>query len=108
MTYGMEIFLIVEDFGCYTYWHGEERLITVHGDGFIIEMEVDEPYYTIVLADGTRSARTSFIDNIGPMIIDGRAFLPLRSLAENLGYTAEWNNDSALAILTSGTGRRSF
>ena len=37
-----------------------------------------------------------------PFIIDGTTYLPIRALAEALGYTVEWDNDTNTIIINSG------
>ena len=46
---------------------------------------------------------TVFIDpeneNIYPIILNGRTFIPLRFVAESLGFSVEWEGDTKTIII---------
>ncbi len=40
-----------------------------------------------------------------PMLIDGRTLVPIRAVAEKMGYSVAWDNENQLVILTSSNGK---
>lgn len=82
---------IVEGLGGKVEWFGEERKIIVSFENT-----------TLILWIGKRKAllnnETVFIDpeneNICPIILNGRTFIPLRFVAESLGFTVEWEGST--------------
>ena len=75
-------------------------LSLVSFEAFASEGDVYEKVYAVenyvnVVIDGEKV-------NTPDIVIDGTTYLGLRALAEALGYTVEWDDDSKVAILTSG------
>ena len=52
-----------------------------------------------VVKDGVSSTKTM---DVAPYIKEGRTMLPLRFVAESLGYTVSWNNATRTAIFNNG------
>lgn len=72
----------------------------------------DEETNTAVLAKGEKAifitigSKTAFVNtakhtlDTEPIIIDGRTMLPIRFVAENLGFTVTWNESTSEIIIT--------
>ncbi len=87
---------IVEGLGGKVEWYGEEKKIVVKFEDT-----------TLILWIGKREAllnnETVCIDpeneNIYPIILNGRTFIPLRFVAESLGFSVEWEGDTKTIII---------
>lgn len=85
---------IMENLNAAVDWDSATGLITVR-----------EEERKVVLAIGSKVA---LVDNIpvtmdtAPCIINKRTFLPLRFLSEKLGYTVNWDLESATVFITKG------
>ena len=74
-------------------WDSETSTITATGKGNSITMQANNPQATV-------NGKTIFMD-VPPKIIDGRTLVPVRFIAESLGATVEWDENSQTVIITS-------
>jgi len=75
-------------------WNGESRTVTVSGENLDLNAQMNKSYIESkgrVLYSGN--------DNF---IIDGSAYVPVRTLAKSLGAGVEWNSGSRTAEVTPG------
>ncbi|MCC8168964.1 MAG: copper amine oxidase N-terminal domain-containing protein [Oscillospiraceae bacterium] len=86
---------IFEKLGADVLWSDEERKITVRDNGTEIILQIDNNTATV-------NGEESEID-VPPMIIDDKTLIPVRFLAENLGYNVEWNQAHQTAIITAAS-----
>lgn len=88
---------VTEAVGCTVEWYGEEQRIVINtpagGDPLIV-MEVGNPTVTINYYNGDTGNLevTNVTIDSPPVIIDGRTLVPLRFIAETIGFTVEWDN----------------
>jgi outer membrane protein assembly factor BamB len=68
-------------------WDDQEQKVTILVGEKTIEVWIQKPIATI---NGVNVQIDPNNRNIAPQIQEGRTFLPLRFIAENLGYTVEW------------------
>lgn len=57
----------------------------------------------LVLTIGQRTAHAfghTKINDVAPVVVNGRTMLPVRFLAENLGATVAWNEEKQLVTIT--------
>jgi hypothetical protein len=88
---------VTEAVGCTVEWHSEDQRVVINspvgGDPLIV-MEVGNPVVTVNSYNGDTGAiggRRVAIDS-PPVIISGRTLVPLRFIAETIGFTVEWDN----------------
>jgi trimeric autotransporter adhesin len=81
--------LLVEAMGGQVDWRDEDRRVTVRKGDHLIDMWIDNK---TLIVDGNR------IDyDVAPMIVNDRTMLPLRLIAESLGWKVGWE-DSSMSI----------
>ncbi|MCK5847907.1 MAG: hypothetical protein KAH01_01765 [Caldisericia bacterium] len=68
-------------------WNAEEEKVTIQVGEKMIELWVN---YPVAKINGKDVQIDPDNQNITPQIKEGRTFLPLRFMAENLGYMVEW------------------
>lgn len=84
---------IFEAMGAVVEWNNDtQSAICTKGDT-VVKMTIDSP--TIYINDQVSQMDTS------PVIINGRTLAPARFVAESFGYTVEWDNENAMAKITS-------
>ena len=86
---------IVEALGGTIEWDGTARKVTIHFNGTVIELWIDNPKAKV-------NGNAKWIDdnnhNVKPIIKNGRTMLPLRFVAEALGCAVDW--DAATRTIT--------
>ncbi|MDR1559608.1 MAG: copper amine oxidase N-terminal domain-containing protein [Clostridiales bacterium] len=106
---------VSEAVGCVVEWYGEDQRIVVNspagGDPLIV-MEVGNSLVTVNTYDGNTGAvggRRVTIDS-PPVIIDGRTLVPLRFVAETIGFEVEWDNGAVFlySVLYNNDGRGDY
>ena len=84
---------IFEAMGAVVEWDNDtQSAICTKGDT-VVKMTIDSP--TIYINDKASQMDTS------PVIINGRTLAPARFVAESFGYKIEWDNENAIAKITS-------
>lgn len=73
-------------------WNEKERSVTVKEGGRAVKMRIGEKSYTV---DGNER-----VMDTAPVLRNGRTFVPLRALAESLGFYADY--ESGLVYVSSG------
>ncbi len=74
---------VIESLGGKLDWDAEKRLVTVNYNGTEIKLIINSKR---IIVNG------SIVENdVAPLIINGRTYLPLRFLLENLGCSVEWD-----------------
>ena len=74
-------------------WDGESRTVTAHGEKSVLCARIDEAYIEHkgrILYSGSPN-----------LIIDGSAYIPVRTLAKSLGADVSWDSYSRTAIVIS-------
>ena len=79
---------IVETLGGTIEWDGSTRKVTINFNGTVIELWVNNPKARV---NGKMKWIDSNNHDVKPIIINSRTMLPLRFVAENLGYKVEWD-----------------
>ena len=103
---------VTEAVGCRVEWYSEDQRIVINspvGGEPLIVMEIGNSLVTINTYDGETdeiSGRNVTIDS-PPVIIDGRTLVPIRFIAETIGFEVEWNNDMVFlnSVLFDAGGR---
>jgi hypothetical protein len=97
---------ISEAIGCAVDWYGEEKRVIVYApssDQPLLIMTIGDPSATLnsFHPDGTPSGiRVETLDS-PPVICDGRTMVPLRFIAETLGFEVAWEPTSKTVSLYS-------
>jgi sugar lactone lactonase YvrE len=77
-------------------WDNAERKVTIRKDDVLMELWIDKPIARI----NGEEAQIDENPNVTPMIVSGRTFLPLRYVAENLGFDVGWDGATQTITLT--------
>lgn len=88
---------VSEAVGCTVDWYGEDKRVVVNspaGGDPIIVMYVGDPVVTVNTYNGNTGVVTGKRVTIDspPVIISGRTLVPIRFVAETIGFTVEWEN----------------
>lgn len=85
---------VLEKLGATVDWNKETKQVIVKNDVMEILLETDN---NAVLVDG----RVNFMDTKS-LLVDDRTLVPLRFLAETLGYDVKWNGETHRIDINSG------
>jgi len=77
-------------------WNNDERKVTINKDNIRIELWIGK---TTALVNG-EEVKIDPEKPVAPVIVSGRTFLPLRFVAENLGFKVDWDADTQTITLT--------
>ena len=87
---------VFEKMGAYVSWDGMQNRVTVTGTGIVINLTIGNSVATV-------NGEAKQLDS-APVIVDGRTFVPLRFISENLGYSVEWNELNKIVYIFSASG----
>lgn len=79
-------------------WDGTNHIVDITYDGKTISYPVGKP---LMWADG-KAVTIDVSAQIDPAI--SKTFLPIRNIAETLGFKVDWDNKAKEVVLTPGTG----
>jgi len=79
---------LVESLGGTITWNGKTRQVGIELNGHSILLTIDK---NVALVDGIKTPIDPNNPSVTPIIINGRTYLPLRFVAENLGATVDWD-----------------
>jgi spore germination protein YaaH len=82
---------IIEALGGQVQWEAPKNLVTIQYDSTKIELTINSR--KIVVNGSVKD------NDVAPEIINGRTFLPLRFLLENLGFGVDWNPDEKVVTI---------
>lgn len=79
---------------CYSVeWDGKNRSVILQNFNKIIQLRIDSNQATVNTFDDGKAPETIILD--APVtLINGRAFVPVRFLAENIGAEVNWNPEN--------------
>ncbi len=84
---------VVEALGCSITWKGDERKVTIVGRGTVIEMWVDSLNMVVNGAAVT--------NDVPPIIIADRTYVPVRFVVENLNCDIDWDQTTRTVTISS-------
>ena len=99
--------VVSEAVGCEVGWSAVDQRIVVYtpaGSEPILVMTVGDPRVTVNWYDedtGDYGGNVVIID-VPPMIVNGRTLVPLRFIAETIGFEVSWNDYTQSVYLESG------
>ena len=79
----LPIRVLIESLGGIVEWNAKEQKVTITLNGHSIILWIGKD---IVLVNGSKVKL-----DVAPMIINGRTYLPLRFISENLGASVDWD-----------------
>lgn len=85
--------------GAKVEWDGANHIVDITYDGKTISYPVGKP---LMWADG-KAVSIDVPAQIDPAI--SKTFLPIRNIAETLGFKVEWDNKAKEVVLTPGAGK---
>ncbi|WP_027398453.1 copper amine oxidase N-terminal domain-containing protein [Anaerovorax odorimutans] len=97
---------VSEAVGCKVDWFKEDKRIVVYspvgGDPLLV-MSVNDPKVTVNHYNGDTGEVTGEVVTIEapPVIIEGKTMIPLRFIAETIGFRVEWDGTSRTVFLFS-------
>lgn len=74
---------LIESLGGSVEWNAKEQKITITLNGHSMVLTIGN---TVALVDGSKVTL-----DVAPTIINGRTYLPLRFISENLGASVDWD-----------------
>ncbi len=77
---------VVESFGAYVLWDEIQEQVTIYTDDITIKLWINSVKATV-------NGKNYTLD-VPPTVMNGRTFMPLRFVAENLGLTVGWNDEN--------------
>lgn len=82
---------LLTEMGADIIWEDKNQRIDIRYDGKRIEMQImnDAVYVTDI-----NGRRLRYTISVSPRIKEGRTFIPLRFVSENLGWAVEWNGET--------------
>lgn len=86
---------ISETLGAQVSWKDATRTVTVNGNGTVIILVIDS---AIITVNGVDTAMDT-----AAVITGGRTFVPVRFIAQALGLTVGWDNNTSTLSLTTTT-----
>ena len=95
---------VIEKMGSSVAWDGEKKLVTIDSADNItrILMTIDNPQITVYTFTSVFHADKEIIESdVAPVIINDRTMLPIRVIAEALGATVLWDDDTKQTTITS-------
>jgi len=102
--FGYELFFVGDYNEIRIYTHDNQRVVMQIGyDHFRVEnlRPADTPTDEAMITD---YAVFNYIDEVALQVINGSVFIPLRSLAEALGYTVHWDGETYTAAVMRPNG----
>lgn len=85
--------------GAKVEWDGANRIVDITYNGKTISYPVEKP---LMWADG-KAVTIDVPAQIDPAI--SKTFLPIRNIAETLGFKVDWDNKAKEVVLTPGAGK---
>lgn len=85
--------------GAKVEWDGTNHIVDITYDGKTISYPVGKP---LIWADG-KAVTIDVPAQIDPAI--SKTFLPIRNIAETLGFKVDWDNKAKEVVLTPGAGK---
>lgn len=84
--------------GAEVNWDGTNKIVDITYNGKNISYPLGKP----VMWDGDKMVTIDVLAQVDPSI--ERTFLPIRSIAETLGFKVDWNQEAKEVTLTPGAG----
>ena len=89
---------LLEEMGAEISWDGHTQTVTVVTDsGSEIVMQIRN---NLVYAEDQTYGLVRYTLRVAPEIKDGRTFIPLRFISEQLGYKVAWNGETQEITIT--------
>lgn len=87
---------IIEELGGEIFWVGNEKKVTIKINNSEIVLFINSPYAYV------NNMKVQIDENLDvkPYIKNGRTFLPLRFIVENIGGTVNWNSSERSVTIT--------
>ncbi len=85
---------LFEQVGGTVLWNANEQTVTIRYNNHNIILVIDSKNATV-------DNMVTVLDQPATILPGDRTFIPLRFVAESLGFTVEWNGDTQTAMLTS-------
>lgn len=100
---------VLETMGAEVKWDGEKREVTVesYDNVTILVLTIDNPEITkFQFTSVLKADETKITSDVAPVIINDRTMLPIRVIAEALGATVNWNEETMLTQITTKQAKR--
>lgn len=80
---------IFERIGAKVTWMESEKIIFATKDSFLITMQIDNTIMSVQKIENNEIIKIEL--DSPPFIVDGSTLVPVRAVAESLGYNVEWD-----------------
>ena len=89
---------LLELMGAEITWYGNDQSIDIDNGTFFIKLQIDNKL-VYVRHPSYGDIRYTLLSI--PVIVEGRTFIPLRFVSEQLGYNVSWNGDTQEITITN-------
>lgn len=100
---------VLEEMGATVKWNGEERKVTVNSDNnvIVVELIIDSTEITkYTFTTVINAEKETITSDVAPVILNDRTMLPIRVVAEAIGATVEWDDETKLTTITTRKAKR--
>lgn len=97
---------VTEAVGCKVEWIDAEKRVVIYtpsGGDPLLSMYINDPVVTVSTTSGWDGSITTDYVKIDspPVIVNGRTLVPLRFIAETIGFTVDWDENTRTVYLYS-------
>ncbi|MBE7015337.1 MAG: copper amine oxidase N-terminal domain-containing protein [Ruminococcaceae bacterium] len=100
---------VLEKMGATVDWNDKAKMVTVLSDNNIVKLEltidnkeITKYTFTTVL----NAEKETITSDVAPVIVNDRTMLPIRVIAEAIGATVVWNEETKLTSITTRKAKR--
>ena len=90
---------LLELMGAEITWYGEDQSVDIDNGSYFIHLQIDNKL-VYVKHPSFGDIRYTLLSI--PVIVEGRTFIPLRFVSEQLGYNVEWNGETQEITISIG------
>ena len=90
---------IFERIGAKVTWMGEEKIIFATKDSFLITMQINNTIMSVQQIGNDEVIKIEL--DSPPFIVNGSTLVPVRAIAESLGYGVKWDQQTYTVDITS-------
>lgn len=84
---------VLENYGATVDWNNDSRIATAVKGDIKVEVPIDQNY---IIVNGQQKA-----NDTAAKIVNGKTFLPIRSVIEAFGADIEWDQDAKTVVITT-------
>ena len=91
---------VAEAMNCQVVWDNDTRTVVISRDALSMTLTIDSPIISV--ENSLTGEAYSLTNDVAPVILESRTYLPIRVVAETFGYTVDWDADTYTVSLLAG------